>query len=601
MPDIRDYPELDSLDGWIADNFEAAAKAVPEIFDEPETDLSNVMDYEGAVIFGEWGRGTTREAQAPLIIGLVLSPPEGQEEPPPDFGESADRVMFTLQSDEGLADIEGGEPRTELMNETFDDIEFTPVLLPFFEETINRNVTVREGGDPNRAYYLTEDENIIVQEGGGILRQPAGVREDKVVESDILQYPELGELREGILSVFEDAKEAVAQDNEDNADDIRDFELIDAVFTGEWGNGNAEFSADPFDITLFIAPGGDKTAAQVPRFPRLARQIGETVDISYQPPELAEEWSSDVVITGVQSESFESVIESGIEEPDTERAYGLITNQIYELEPKEPFGFEVVSSDAETDIDVVDTEEEETEEEEVSEDEDKEEREPPRRERLKEEFPDINVALIPFIDEEQGNLEMPAGKKDTRQVEFRELYDFEIEMSEKVTEGEGPDEDFEEPATDIETYNNTKAEIGRAIQLDFVGAPVATFPRTSTYIRNRLLNEGMSYPLQMYREIVFYSGFISTKFGKDFRAGTYDSFREMIYRLNNVDERGGPELIRKVPQQSLAARGISVTPNLPNGQPAPWLENHSYYEIVEENADHPAWDQITEFIYGEDD
>lgn len=142
--------------------------------------------------------------------------------------------------------------------------------------------------------------------------------------------------------------------------------------------------------------------------------------------------------------------------------------------------------------------------------------------------------------------------------------------------------------------------VGFQVQIGMLGInqPPATFPRTSSYIKNRLLYEGPAYILELYRDLVVYSGFISGYYNMTFRPGSYTSFRQFIYRLKEIGKRGGPELIEDVSQQRAASMGLETVPDHPTieGEKAPWLENRRYIDIVEDNKDHSAWNNPVEYL-----
>lgn len=220
--------------------------------------------------------------------------------------------------------------------------------------------------------------------------------------------------------------------------------------------------------------------------------------------------------------------------------------------------------------------------------------EPERVFDFDEEFADFMEPELTAFAISESALEVPAGK-DTKQVEPRDIYPFEIAMSEPVPE-------------EIDGIPNIDDGVGLAIGMGTLGVsePPGNFPRTGLYIKNRLIHEGAAYVLEMYNDLVVYSAYISGKWQMKFRPGDYSSFRTFIYRLKTfgADEDEGIEgLIKPIPAREAFDRGFDILPDHPSieGEKAAWLENRQYYEINPDRAEDPAWDNITEWMYGEPD
>lgn len=206
------------------------------------------------------------------------------------------------------------------------------------------------------------------------------------------------------------------------------------------------------------------------------------------------------------------------------------------------------------------------------------------------EFPEINENLRQFAVS-SDTLEIPAGKEE-KQIDVREPYDFEIEMA--------------EPGLKVSAamFQRTMEEIAIPVGAGTLGSeePVGTYPRTGVYIRNYLTFRGPAYPYEMYKSLVFYSGYISSLHNINVRAGTYSAFREYIYVLERISEEKGPELIRNLTQQEAAANELETVPDHPSieGAKAPWLKNRQYYAIIEENADSDVWRNAYDYLHSDD-
>ena len=222
----------------------------------------------------------------------------------------------------------------------------------------------------------------------------------------------------------------------------------------------------------------------------------------------------------------------------------------------------------------------------------------------RDEFPGIPDPFKPYATS-GDNLEVKAGK-ETKSLEPREPYDFEVRMG--LT------------ANQIRNFNLNNDRsitprpisgcVGISIDLGAFGSrdPPANFPNTLEYIRQHLLNEGPSYALEIFNDLALYGAFISQAHADEndepinLFASSYDNIRNLLGRIEKVQEEElAPELIRPIPAPEAVERGIDTMPKLPlNGGgeiDAPWLESRQYYEIIEENADSDAWQNINNLLY----
>lgn len=409
----------------------------------------------------------------------------------------------------------------------------------------------------------------------------------------IWDFPALEELREFIDEGIETTRQGVLEEVEGEREEILErISLERQVVVGEWSRGTAEIGDDPLRMFLFFSMEDEPQPQFNPQFDNAVRitvqgfitriNQGELV-----PPEPSMEWFPLFDPQPISIDNFEDQISLSLGRREGNRVFDLTRMEAIEFRegvdfrdlPRIP-GEQLVEEEEEP---------EEEPEEEVEPEPEPEPVPPPEPEVIPTEEK-VRSALEQFsID---GEAEIPAGKP-TKRVEIRDFYDFELLMG-------LPTNAIRE--IDMSPADQLTNGIGFAAELGRLGttAPPANFPRTSSYIKNRLTFQGTAYVLEMYNDLVIYTGLIRSFYDIDVKPGSYRSFREFIYRLKEVGERGGPELVRSLSQQQAAARGLKTIPDHPTieGENAPWLENRNYYEIVEENSDHEAWDNVTEFLYG---
>jgi len=507
------------------------------------------------------------------------------------FIQFSQPITSLMGNMENVGQIPNFEPPTDEMEDYFDGYEFKRTPSDDINSGINRWVQIRSNENEAIAYSLTNDQNIIVTREQ-IRREPAGAQvSESVVESadihasDIADYPEKESLVEQITQLFNAAKEDAKQEFPNRAEDISTLSISSIVITGEWGNGDAEFGVDRIDADIFVNKSGGGSASSVPVVGRILRTMTDYMTSNFDPTDTLKEWTGGYQFRVLTSDNYNSTIESSISEPDTGTVYNLTERRKYHLEPRRTVGYDVEPVE-ETQPQTEEQEEQQPEQpEQAVEEEPKPEKTP--AELLAEQYPGIPPELRPLAREE-GEIEVPINK-DSKRVKPRPLYEFEQELMNP-----------EDAGTSIQ--REITGGIGDYINEGLGYAePVATFPRVGNYIRWHLLYQGPSYINEMYNDLVVYSAYISSTYGYSFKVMTYQSFREYIHRLKMLPEKGkSPQLIRELSQQQAAARGLTSIPTLPSGLEAPWLENKHYFEVVEENIDHPAWKNPGKALYEED-
>lgn len=405
----------------------------------------------------------------------------------------------------------------------------------------------------------------------------------------IWEYPQLEELEQFIIDGVSEARSNVIERLEEPRKTIaRRLSLERLLVIDSWGRGNAEKGDDILSIVLFFDMEGEPAPHNHPEFDPGTRTIViEFLDMidsgEITPPESAFEWFANIDPTPVAITRYEDQVSRSLGSGEGNTVFDLTTKQAISFSE----GVPNISNLPRIPLERLRGEEEEIVEEpeveEVVEDEID----------IGPKYPDINENLREFAISED-KLNIPAGK-GKKTVEPREPYKFELMMALTLDEiRERGLEGGEEPTRQITNGIGFEVQIGRLGN----GAPPSTYPRTSSYIKNRLMYEGPAYILELHNDLVFYSGFISGFYGMNLRAGHYSSFRQFIYRLKEIGERGGPKLIEPLSQQQAAARGFDVIANHPTieGEKAPWLENRQYYQIVEDNYDHEAWKNPVEYL-----
>ena len=186
------------------------------------------------------------------------------------------------------------------------------------------------------------------------------------------------------------------------------------------------------------------------------------------------------------------------------------------------------------------------------------------------------------VDEQEGVVEVPTGKKQSTLTEYRELYDFEREL---LAIGDGP--------TELEPI---REGIGEHMGRGTFGssAPALTFPRTGVYLKHRLQHEGPAYVREMHKDLCRYSWAIIEEYQVYVRPGLYENFRSMV---NKYKQAG---LIRPLSTTEAQDLGLSVFPETPDGRTAYFLEQRQYYDIVEDQIENNAWYDVNKYLYSDD-
>jgi len=430
----------------------------------------------------------------------------------------------------------------------------------------------------------------------------------------ITEYPNPREIEEAVITSFELAK---SQDAEGlNRDDLDEVRVSSIAVVDFWANGRGGENI-PLDLVIFVEPS-------ILRMSQVTNAIEEFMDI--RPVGNMEDFFPGANFTIVESDNKDDVLENKMfgSEGEDKYAYDLTERTYLALEQNPPFGFDIVELEppqAQTETQQQEPEETDTtsgDEGETPEPVDSDqptlldtgkgdvlppqfraslgqeaEEEPPEEdtgpkevELLAERFPDIPAPLRPYgIDE--GRVRIPASV-DTKEVDARELYDFEKEM---MTQGEAD--------TPIGKITDGVGEAAASGQLGGK-KPAGTFPRTGVYIKNHLKHEGPSYPLEIYNDIVVYSGYISQMYNGLYKPGSYDSMRVMVHRLSSteIEVSGGtfetPTIA--IPEEAAKEQELQLAPNHPEtGEQMPWLENRQYYILNQNLEDHPSWNNITDW------
>ena len=578
MVGLEDSGHLSELQNFIIASFEDARDWM-HAQDEWPAPLIDAIRLTGAVEYRSWGEGTAESGEDPLELMLFIE------------AEGIDIQQFfdNTQSGEGIreffAHIEDAmdavwEPSEELAD-VFPGASFTARPNVNRDDSLQLAIIQRE---PHRAVDIFSDE-IITVEANDIRRQRISAEvapEESDTPTDILQFSYLDDLEELIIDTFHEAVDELEGSSNSSEPEYSLFYINSITVGGEWGNGTGQHGEDPLQVVIdtgFDQPSG---ASQVGMFTEnYLRDIGSRMEELIQPFFVMDEWFSGYSFQPLRSSLFQANLIRQIRSNDRERAFDLTNRTLYHIEEGELVAVPVEYG----------PQEEEPPEQLPEEDVEEEKPEQPAhirmRERLADEFPDIEPELRQYAVE-VGRLEIAAGK-ETKSVEPRQHYEFELEMAEQG------DAETTIPRDIMEGIGGSMAR-GRFGRED----PPASFPRTGQYIKYHLLYQGPSYILEMYNDMVIYSGFISHKYQGQFRCGKYDSFREFIYMLEQVHEREiGPQLIKPLTQEEAQARDLDTMAKIPTGdgmQDAPWLESRQYFEVIKDNLDHPAWNNVYQFV-----
>lgn len=421
----------------------------------------------------------------------------------------------------------------------------------------------------------------------------------------IWEFPELEELEDFIEDGVETAKEE-AVDNGDLTEFNADRLVLEKILvTGDWGMGRAEVGESPLEVLLIFDMEGAPTPHIDPAFDPSARVVLTTMQSlitsgEIEPTELMKGSINGIDTTHAAISRLEENILKALGKGEGNSIYDMSAGVRIEFSE----GVREVRSLPKTPLEILRQQAEEEDEEPEDEEEPEEEDEPPEPpeppevpqegpdEEEEDPFPDVPEELHQFaISNEQ--LEIPSGK-ETLKIDPREPHDFEVEMA--------------KPGVNVDPSVNAGilGEIGRSVAVGKFGQADSpgTFPRTGKYVRNYLKYQGDSYAYEMYKNLVYYSGYISTVHGGSFKTGSYQAFRDFMYVLRQFSERDDlPTLVQPLGQNQASSRGLSTVPDHPTveGEKAPWLERRQFYTLVEENEDNEAWMNVYDTFYGDDE
>lgn len=439
----------------------------------------------------------------------------------------------------------------------------------------------------------------------------------------VWELDNLGGMEESFIEAFNEAAEEMAEGDDERADIARRSQIERIFIDGEWGNGTASYGEDMMRVMVVISIQGVENEHLHPMFDIVARNITERMQGMLTegeveiPPELVEATTGLDIRPAPASElpravnlafSTQEFTRVDVEDRtvfDLTRAEALEFREGVDFRGLPRIPLEQLRSGEEDDEEgpVTGPTDETTEGKQETPEEEEVEETRSREELLAEEFPGLPGFLRPY-GHDDGRVEIPVGRKDTKQVEPREPYEFEVvQATHRPTPRGIP---YDAPQAMVQ---EVMPGVGEAIRSGRFGhatgtqdqiAP-STFPRTSAYIRNHLKFEGPSYVLEMFNDLLVYLAFVNNIYNFSLRIGTYSSFREFIYVLKEMPERGGPELIRPLSQQQSSSRGLETIPDHPTveGEKAPWLERRQYYVLVEDNEDHDAWRNPYEYLHEE--
>lgn len=575
MPSLSDYPAFGALGESIQAGFdrvkEDAIEANPS-FEE----LINDLTLDEAVATGEFGRGIGDEGEDTLEVKLFVGLDNkerylGEETRLGDFAPFANFAGDLQQFFNNEYTIPGPD------EEWFADREFTVIPLEnkqdglvFFlqqkrpQEAVSITREQRldlDGTDINRSTILSDEE----REELGQLTDAEGI--------SIAEYPQRERLANEVERLFEDAIEEEVEERGDQFD-VQDYNLSRAIVMPQWGNGTAEKGEDTLNVILTVSKTGTQTPnLDDPFFFSRADRFANKVESGLVRNETYQEFFPDEEFTATASNLIEEDIISEVADTFPPRAFSLLEGAFLDAEEGD-----FIATPA------PDPPEPEEPEEEPEEPEPQPTETKTIEEILADEFPEMPPELRSFAVT-PDKIKVPI-TKDTKSVEPRAMYDFEKEL---LTPGKA----------DTPIPNEIEEGIGHAKAIGAFGTDVSpgSFPRVGIYIKYQLFYEGPSFGLEIYRDLITYSAFMSSTYDGLFRVGGWSSFRQYLWRLREVEKEGGPELIRKVSDAKLQELGLSRQPELPDGTPAPWLEEREYYTVNENNTGHPAWRNPKKWLY----
>jgi len=433
----------------------------------------------------------------------------------------------------------------------------------------------------------------------------------------IWQWNDLGGVEETITDAFNFVKSNVNIEDKELEQSIRRLVLEDIFVTGPWANDGAKEKETPISFFAFSSMEGVSNEHSNADFVSAAgamqtmmAEVINTGEIDIAQPIIENTPPASVEITVAPYSQLPEVLSFVVSNSAYKNVFSLTRSEYVDLSssnyrnaPRTPLTQYIEQQTGEEEPQQKEEQQTEGTEEQQEEQENEQEEELSEEETLSNKFPNIPEHLLSYV-KDNGKLEVTVGKKDTKTVDPRAPYDFEIvQMTDRPSPRSLP---FKaDPSIVGDVMSGIGAAISRGMfrrtqKAEITGniEPPATFPRTGVYIRNYLFFEGPSYALNMFKDLLVYLAYVNSVHGYKLRVGTYKSFREYIYMLNRVPKLGGPRLIQPLSQQQAASRELETIPDHPKNpnKKAPWLERRQYYEIVEDNKDDDVWRDIYGWI-----
>lgn len=386
----------------------------------------------------------------------------------------------------------------------------------------------------------------------------------------VWDYPFLGELEGWLIELSEEAEEDLVEMGVVEAEGSVVEEIL---IVEEWANDVAVKGETPLEIRIVFSKGdeeiGSRTANDISNEMMMLVEEGRL-----DPPQQFLEWFGGISIVSADDSRTTKLIFT----EDTAQ------NQVFNLTDAQVFRFVEGNTFEEMPripLEMI-----------------REDGEPEPREVTEE---DIISEPLEQFETEGGKVELPVGKKDTRTVDPRDPFDFEIVMiTDQVESDKLPGRAELDP-------NDVMPGIGRAVleeRFDTTredATSLATFPRTGAWLRNYFLFRGASYPMQLHRDFVVYTAYAAEHWGYNIRPGSYDSMRNYIRTLMKITRlEDGPDLIRPLTDEELANSDLEVLPDHPTieGEKAPEMKNRNYYVMIEGAEQSNVWDDPFGFLHG---
>lgn len=239
--------------------------------------------------------------------------------------------------------------------------------------------------------------------------------------------------------------------------------------------------------------------------------------------------------------------------------------------------------------------------------EESEEEEEPTIEDIDEDEPQERLEFIieNTVRERDGEKFQAKAGKETKSIDMRDPYEFELRMQTSVVR---------RATSDIRGLGGPSmitpidGGIGPAKDQGSIGnsIPPKAFPRTGVYIREYLKSQGPAYPLQIYNDLVWYGWFISNLYGGRYYASSYSNIRvwfnrlELLYERDIVEEPVVEALTIEEAQNLDLDTMAKINKGTDQEQDAPWLERRQYYAITQFGEEFEGWTEVNELLYGEE-